>query len=346
MTLGDKIFKPVRVYPAWHYQHPAGKLRVAVQDQTITALDAQTNKPAWTAKSEDGRSLEWLAADEEIAFLRTGGHEEQGKSPRFERPARVRRLRLETGKWLKPLDLPSEKPKEKAADVVVAVRPYPQGLVVLSTTVLDDSASHEDGDLQSYRVTGFQRGQDAVAWSRGYPSAGQRGRPGAYLWAAHRPDYATESIQQLTMMGEQMLVCAGPRDDLICLNPQSGKETWRVPRIWEFRRGFIGPSVWTHYIGRYGYEELELKLAAEGPGKDGFADPDYLKQLREGVNTAKARVEKDECALLAGPQVVPAGKSWGGQAQYSSWGGKASIVSLWPSHAVKNPLGQAIWPIA
>ncbi len=355
LTLGDKIFKPVRVYPAWHYQHPAGKLRVAVQDQTITALDAQTNKPAWTAKSEDGRSLEWLAADEEIAFLRTGGHEEQGKSPRFGRPARVRRLRLDTGKWLKPLDVPSEKPKEKAADVVVAVRPYPQGLVVLSATVLDDSASHEDGNLQSYRVTGFQRGKDAVAWSRSYRSAGQRGYSGGYLLAAHRPDYAAESIQQLTAMGSQVIVCAGPLDDLVCLNPLSGKEAWRVPRIWEFRRGFIGPSVWTHYIGRYGYEENDLKLAAEGPGKDGFADLEYLKQLREEIKKAKARVEQDDYAVVAGPQVVPAGKGWSGDLQHSifvavarseksAWAGYLADCTVYELNESGEPIGMVNLP--
>ncbi len=118
------------------------------------------------------------------------------------------------------------------------------------------------------RVTCFQPGKSEVAWSHDYPSAGQRARPGAFLISAARyPDYAVDSIQALTAMGSKILVCAGPMEDLICLEQKAGAQVWRVPRIWEFTRGFIGPSVWSHYIGRFGFNDDDLKWATDAPSE-------------------------------------------------------------------------------
>jgi hypothetical protein len=99
----------------------------------------------------------------------------------------------------------------------------------------------------------------------------------------------------------------------------------------------------------------DLKLAAEGPGKDGFADPEYLKKLRKEVNTAKASVAKDECALLAGPQVVPAGKGWNGDLQHSifvavarseksPWAGYLADCTVYELNESGEPIGMVNLP--
>ncbi len=43
----------------------------------------------------------------------------------------------------------------------------------------------------------------------------------------------------------------------MCVSLADGKERWSIERIWEFDRDFIGPSVWSHEIRRFGRDELE-----------------------------------------------------------------------------------------
>lgn len=72
-----------------------------------------------------------------------------------------------------------------------------------------------------------------------------------------------------------------------CLNPDTGTEIWRLDRAWEFQRGFIGPSVWKHYIGRFGIDET-------------------FHSEKDKVDEARAAFERQfQCALVGGPISVP-----------------------------------------
>jgi hypothetical protein len=291
LSVGRRTLKPVRVIESWRYQHPAGAVTISVENQTVVASDAKTGKTAWKVASVDGLSLEWLAADEHVAYFRARKAGKEHEAPEYEQPARIRRLQLHDHQWLTPLEVTKDKPKEKTADVVVAVLPHEQSLVVLTATVVDHSRFNNKGQVLHYRVTGFVPGQDAPAWSLSEHSAGSRSPPGAYLWAPRRPDYAVESIQSLVALGSNVLVCMGPLEDVVCVEARTGKENWRISRIWEYRRGFIGPSVWAHHIARYGGEE----------------DSGYTKE----------RINAEDNAIVAGPVAVPAGKNAQREPQYS-----------------------------
>lgn len=326
LSIAGVTLKPARVIESWHYQYPAGAMGISIEGQTVVASDAKTGKIAWKVPSPDGWSLEWLTADERIAYFRAvkvGRDKDEGKPPQYEQPARVRRLQLQNHEWLTSLEVTSEKAKqeqqgqseEKTTEVVAAALPHERGTIILTVTVVDGSL---DEAVESYRITGFLPGKDTPAWSRDYPSAGNRSHPGAWLLsAARRPDYAAEAVEPLVAVGTNVLVCAGSLEEMICLEMEGGKEVWRVPRVWEFRRGFIGPSVWTHYIGRYGMEDLDVKAALEGPEKGQKIAPEYLEELKKAVNDAKARIETEENASIAGPVVVPAGKGLDDEAKYS-----------------------------
>jgi hypothetical protein len=326
LRAGDATLKPVRVSDSWQYQHPAGTLTIAVDGRAVIASDANTGKPAWQVESADTRPLEWLATDGKTAYFRAAQVDKQTLTPWDDEPtpvpqhenlARVRRLQLSDHQWLKPLDVGQGKLKEKTAEWLVSILPVNEWLLVLTATVVDDPHAPENGRTLSYRVARFEQGRDAATWSRDYPSAGSRSEPGAYLFASRRPDYAVESIKPLAIVGQNVLVCAGAKEDLICLASNTGSEVWRVPRLWEFRRGFIGPSVWTHYIGRYGISDGDLETALHGPRKGSFIHPTYLKHLRETVAKAKARVEAEEHAVIAGPVIVPTSKESDKDPRYS-----------------------------
>jgi hypothetical protein len=125
-------------------------------------------------------------------------------------------------------------------------------------------------------------------WSSTFASKGQRPSPSVFLWASSRPNYATSSIQHLAALGERILVCAEDTQDILCLERNTGKEAWRLERVWEYQRGFIGPSVWSHFLSRFGLESTQLK-----------------DQSSDEVRLARDAFDKQfACAIVAGPLVV------------------------------------------
>ena len=209
LSVGERTLKPVRVIESWRYEHPVGAVTISVEDQTVVASDAKTGKTAWKIASADGLSLEWLAADDHVAYFRARKKGKENEFPQYEQPARVRRLQLHNHQWLTPLEVTKDKPNEKTAKVVVAVLPHEHSLVALTATVINHPQFNNRGQVLNYRVTGFVPGRDDPAWSLVDFSAGSRSPPGAYLMAPRRPDYATDSIQPLVSLGPNVLVCAG-----------------------------------------------------------------------------------------------------------------------------------------
>jgi hypothetical protein len=66
-------------------------------------------------------------------------------------------------------------------------------------------------------------------------------------------------VRPLTRLGRDVRVCAGPVDNLVCLARDTGEPLWTLPRVWEYERGFIGPSVWQHTLTRGGRDVFEDK---------------------------------------------------------------------------------------
>ncbi len=94
-------------------------------------------------------------------------------------------------------------------------------------------------------------------WSLELGRAPAPDEPGAYLWAPRRPN-ATESAPiALQQDGDTLLACA-PNGDLLRVSAD-GKVLAKLERVWEFERGFIGPSVWTHHLARFGVEDFDAQ---------------------------------------------------------------------------------------
>jgi hypothetical protein len=285
-----------------------GDRAIAVQEDTVAELDPKTGHVAWSVKSPDGLHLFWWAADAQTAYLEAYAPRDSKLLVDTAKGPELRRLDLATHKWLPTLAIPAEKAHIEKRDHVMAVLIAPARLVVLT----------EESEGVGYNLANFVAGQDKPVWSKHFKSAGARPDPGVYLLSAARPDYADSALQHLSWLGDSLLVCAGEKEDLVCLEP-GGKEKWHIARIWEYQRGFIGPSVWSHYISRFGTdrfvdESVDEEVATTAPASASAPAPSdpaaVARQERDAsrrkeLAEARAAFNKQfQCAIIGGPLVV------------------------------------------
>lgn len=292
LEIGGRARAPARlVVPALPGRtFAAGDLRVQVEGSRIVAVREDTGKEAVVVPTgeESGAFLLGAGADG-IVYVHLFATEMRDGQRVVEAPARVRRLSLETGKWLEPLLIPDARPGEDAIHVL----PAAEGLtIVLSAVEKTDPDLHER-QLALYRVTAFRTGPAGIAeklWSRAIESAGDVPSPGVGLLGGGGPRYAAAGLEMLSLAGDDVIVCAGPSQDILALARKTGEVRWRLARIWEFERGFIGPSVWQHFIARFGRDDFLFGAEEEQEKK---VDPEKRKALAAS------------CRIVAGPVAVP-----------------------------------------
>ena len=286
LQVGNEILRPTAVTKPWSRECRAGKLWFLVGGNEIIKRKQDTDQ-GWTAKSNDGRDLYWLAADKDIAYLLGYQIGKGGDFTDYDSPPRLRRLDLKTGSWLPDLPLPTGELAGRQPGAVVNVLAE-HGKTVVLTSLLKTLPDKAQGDgVDAYEVRCFASDATKPVWSKVFPAAGERRYTGGYLWGIPPPQYAGSAIQHLTWLGDRLLVCAEAMQPILCLNGDTGSEIWRLERPWEFQRGFIGPSVWSHFISRFGIDE---DFGAEKTNLDG---------------ARKAFDSQYECALVAGPVAVP-----------------------------------------
>jgi outer membrane protein assembly factor BamB len=334
LVLGKDSVKATRVDEPWYPEHHIGRHRISVRGDVVRADDLETGKPAWSAKSADGQKLSWLTADREFAYLTTWSDDDSKKQPRNESPASVQRLDLTAGKWLTPVTIPREE-KAGREDVVQNVVAFDETVAVLSLSM---QKGDDEDKVHSYRVTRFDRESGKQTWTEAFSSAGDRPYTGGYLLAARRPEYASADLQTLSRLRDSLLICAGERQDLICLDAKTGKVSWRTPRLWEFARGFTGPSVWSHHIGPFG---VDLVLNRE----------DQKKALAAIEGLRKDQEKRLDCSIVGGPAVVQ-GKDKDqdsifvavARAPAGTWSGYLSDCVVYELDGRSKPLGIVTLP--
>jgi hypothetical protein len=273
--------RPVRAVSPALPEVPAGPVLLAIDEKEITAFDPATHQQRWTAVVPDGMAFQLLAANDEQAYF--------VNRPRV--PAdgvfMVWRLVLKSGQWLHSLGTPGE----PGANVVIQAETRANRLFVLSSPVaagpMDPTATAEK---KSYRVTCFDTASGEQKWAKAFPMAEEPGNPGPFLLSARQPNSAAPAIRALSWLGNDLLVCAGPHQALVCVGADNGGTRWTLERIWEFQRNFIGPSVWQHYIDRF---------VGAGPAfRPMNAPPPDLSDARKKFDA------QWQCEIIGGPAVV------------------------------------------
>lgn len=258
-------------------------------------------------RHDAGRSteLQFLAPFEGAAVL-----SETSLSDSGERTATgtLRRLRLSDGEKLESLTVPAKPDAPAALAAIQNAIVLDDGLVVLSET---REKSDDELRPKSYHVSRYR---DGWSWTRTFDSQGTLPDPEAFLVGSLGPARDAEGPQTLAKMGDLLLVCAGPLEDILALDPGSGETKWRVQRLWEYQRGFIGPSVWRYFMSRDVMNppaadpdsEASDGSRAPEPRQDNPGEVKTARQVLQAVLEPKERrAEKRQCSIVAGPVVLP-----------------------------------------
>ncbi len=287
LQVGKEVLKPTAVFAPWKMAMSVGNRRFLV-DKNAIVKPKQDRDAGWTVKSADGRHLYWLAADGDIAYLLGYQVDKDGEFTDYDSPPRLRRLDLKAGAWLPDLPLTAGAGTGRSPKAVVSLLAEGGKVVVITSLLKARRGKGEQEAIDAYEVRCFKSGAAKPLWSKIFPAVGERPYTGGWLWGVPPPQYAASEIQHLTWLDDRLLVCAEAMQPILCLNGDTGSEIWRLERPWEFQRGFIGPSVWSHYIGRFGIEDSDAK----GTKID---------------DARKAFDSRWQCALVAGPVAVPLG---------------------------------------
>ena len=300
-------------------EYRSGKFSVSVKDGIVHVRDTDKDSVSKVDLDIDSKLVLAAAGGGVAYFVSTSDPNDENSK---EENPHVRRLDLETSAWISDLTLEPKPEKDQFASVLRTFVDDEYFVAVVALFEKDDS--YYDRSVKSYWVTCFEAGKSEPKWSRTFKAEKTRSRPGVYLWSASNPDYADAGLKVVSRFEDRLVISAEGKQPIRCLNIDTGTELWHCDRIWEFQRGFIGPSVWQHYIGRFRRNKI-FDL-----GED------------EEANLAKAKKLFDksyECSIIGGPAIV-ALKDGG-----STWRGGYSIfvaVSKQPQQALGGYLGESI----
>jgi hypothetical protein len=247
----------------------------------------------WVARAPDTQYLYWLSADKTAAYL--GGYSVDDKKNDFrtDKPPRVRRVALATGKWMTELRIGSvENDSKRENETIQRLLSVDKYVVVLSRIFSDDNASSGES-LLAYRVTCFEDGKVTPLWSKRFQAGPTNQQRFVYRSALLRhPIFAGGEINYLARLGNTALICGGANEDIMCLDLNTGEKRWWFERIWEEERDFAGPSLWQYTLG-----------TARSHSANGKEQP-TKETPRAGDKNSNTVLRG---SVIGGPVVVPAG---------------------------------------
>ncbi|MEZ6194799.1 MAG: hypothetical protein R3F20_03580 [Planctomycetota bacterium] len=306
----DRIGPPLRVLGSWE----DGRLIEEDARLRWTSADGETTRLEVTRP--DSRELGSAGRVGSTALLLSIERDGYGQVVPHETSNRILRLDLVSGRWLEPIDLPF---RDLLGPPAVAVHENRLAVLVHHGT----RKSGEDA-LKGYSLALYRDGTTAPLWTRSFEVSSTRPYAGVYVSGIRPPDHASSATTPVAWMGESLLVCAEALQPLVCLKAGTGETEWQLERIWEFERGFTGPSVFAHFVGRFGQDpdiapeddenlvlEDEENLEVEESGEPDEVEEEDAPPRR--VDTREDFYRHYRGAVVGGPIVVPsAGSKWGG----------------------------------
>jgi hypothetical protein len=323
-----------------HFERAFGR-QIAVKDNSVYVLTRDKDKGPTRLESLDGRRLRWLGTSGDIGFLATRNSSADEQTGRYFLPAEIRRLDLVFLAWLPSWEFeapstvshPAGGTDGESRCIAVHGDLVAQGTdVFVLTYLVIEKASHqlkdfgvEDESMNAsagqddaagsvcyeplgYRVTRFDARAVKPIWSKSFDWIGDALPRSAET--ARSLGRVTRRMERLTWIAdvsgdEAILVCAGSKQDLMCLSAKDGQEHWRKARLWEYERGFLGPSVFEYFVDRFGIDYSIVSLAEDRLGVGGANEEEKRRATRLLTRTRKRFDRDQEGWLAAGPIVVP-----------------------------------------
>lgn len=258
-VVGGREVAPIGVEPGVRGCWRVGARELRVGQNRLIVVD-----PALSAESRAREvalptgELVWLASAGDCAYFTTSGAGVE---------AAVLRLDLSQARWLEPWPWrPRGGPDSPGAWSILALTVDSAGTFVLAQ-------APNDPDSKSVRseVRRLDPNSGATLWSRSLDQPRATEGPGAVLLAPMRNAPLGEAPPSMAVAADRLIVCPPSGETIEQLAIADGANRNRIERPWELERAFVGPSVWQHYIGRFGLfpspggpeaAEVEQKRAA------------------------------------------------------------------------------------
>jgi hypothetical protein len=302
LVLASSTFPVRRVRENWPFEKREGIYLIRLRDNVLEVLEFETLKRVWKETCSDGNEYRCIGANESTLYV----IETNSKSTNATADLSVLRWELSTGKKLETWLIATDSNDERSNSRLIGAIFKPSCVYLL--TMLFSNTDDFTPKPVSYRLTKFS---DSLEWSKSFESAGALETPDAFLLGTIGPAVDGASTQTLVEMGAQIIVSAGPLENVMAINSQSGEIVWTIPRIWEYRRGFIGPSVWSYFLGRYGFEDHDIEMATktleqiqEENKKQFSIDEEYFSAIKEQVQAAREKIESEPGWIIAGPVAI------------------------------------------
>jgi hypothetical protein len=289
--------------------HDAGGIKfVVVGDRIDIIADKDGEKPR-QVRLTDGRKLRLLGTARHIALFAAENSDAKEADNSYLR-AEILRCDLDTASWLAGWKF--ENTDGAPPDAIGAVLANDETVIALTydkpSGIVVQSGPLRSATTTSYTVTCYRAREDAAKWSKTF--MWQPGRfPDAMLSRESSRDI-DPGIEPLSWVddkfqGPSILVCAGGKQDLLCLAADDGEERWRITRLWEFERGFVGPSVFEHFVDRYGIDYTDVSLAEHADVKH-ESDREQQEKARKRLAEARKKLgDEFDGTIAAGPVFVP-----------------------------------------
>jgi len=257
LTLDGKNIRPIRYGPGDPVTTHTVEGDLILQGTRLKFRSM--NGVTWT-KSDAAADCICLASDAGIAYLT------DSKSLAWEYDdkitARVLRLNLRNGEWLKPI--PIQNTGESRARI--------DGLALHNGKIALLTAYFKQDDIfrvpSSFNLTVLSAGTLAKKWSCIVPISNLEGPGGMQAWPRNRGSRFL-TIRTIQWADDGIIVCPDATGPIVSFK-SDGTQAWRLDRPWEFGRGFIGPSVYQYFIGRS--TSQVPPMMAEDPAKPAPVD--------------------------------------------------------------------------
>lgn len=286
LVVGEQHVRPVPS-PASGALIDVGELTLQIDAAGITARKGPD--AVWRVEAGERGFLQVVGVGAGVAWVQRWRSEQWPDKSGWHSvrvaPATVERLALTNGAWLAPATVPVDSDPAEHTSHTVGCCVDGDVAVLLSSIQPKETEKELFPDPIRWRVTRFDG--EKPGWSRTFPVAAGIPGPSALLIGGADSSRMSPGLTPLVRMADRVLVAAGPREPLRALKIDSGADAWTLSHLWEFARGYIGPSVYEYFVGRFGDHRLEWKK--------------QLTPEQEARRTALAA----QCWLAAGPVVVP-----------------------------------------
>lgn len=279
LIVGEREVAPVGHFDGAFTETPCGGWRLREGRDTIAGWRPAGPTSAWEMPHSSSRAL--LGVDGELAYFADSDAKD----------SQVLRLRVRDGAWLDPWTFGSAELGLEDDPVVSgwvsALLADGDSLFVLRRE-LDAQVEWPEDVPSSYAVARLDPATGKPTWSRRFPCERPPEGARAGLRAPRHTGLLHRGVRELQVVDGRLLVCPGGVDSVRVLALDSGEQRWAMERLWEYRRSYIGPSVWEHYVGRFGMSES--------------FPPDNLEAVVAEQRTALEKIQIG--SIVAGPWPV------------------------------------------